>query len=118
MYLMFSRADTLEQMQGSGTIIRLSEVCKVKPDKILHALLFIPIVPLTWLAFRPQWAVTKVMLLWAGVFFGLLTEGIQHYISYRTGDLADVAADVVGSVLGMPFILLSYVFYKKGKHGI
>lgn len=112
-YLMFSKADTIVVMQGNDLVARLSECLHIKPDKILHALLFVPIIPLTWLAFRPRWAVSKVLILWTGLFFGILTEVIQHYLPYRTADIADVAADVLGSVIGIPFILLSFLFYKR-----
>lgn len=83
------------------------------PDKIMHILLFIPIVPMAWLAIKPQWAFTKVVILWSGLLLGVLTEYVQHFMPSRTCDINDVLADVTGSVLGMPFLLLALLFYKK-----
>ncbi|HPW78009.1 MAG: VanZ like family protein [Bacteroidetes bacterium ADurb.Bin037] len=103
-YLLFSK--------GRGTphvfFIWMASVLNVKPDKVLHAILFIPIIPLAWVAIRPRNIVTKVLILWSGFIFGVITEIVQSYLPYCTGDIADVAADIVGSLLGIPFLILYY----------
>jgi len=38
----------------------------------------------------------------------VITEIVQSYLPYCTGDIADVAADIVGSLLGIPFLILYY----------
>lgn len=92
----------------SGFFTWMASVLGVQPDKILHALLFIPIVPLAWAAVRPRFIVTKILILWSGFLFGVITEIVQFYLPYRTGDITDVTADIVGSVLGIPFLILYY----------
>ena len=91
----------------------LASLLDVLPDKIIHTLLFIPIIPLTWGAVRPNMVITKIVIFWSGLIFGVITEVIQHYLPYRTGDISDVAADIVGSVLGIPFMLLFFSTEKK-----
>lgn len=93
--------------------MQLAAWLKVMPDKVLHTILFIPIVPLAWAAVKPRYAITKILLLWSGLLFGILTEIVQHYLPYRTGDIADLAADVVGSVLGLPFLLIFFISSRK-----
>ncbi len=94
--------------------MQIAAYLKVMPDKVLHAILFIPIIPLAWAAVKPKYAITKVLVLWSGLLFGILTEVVQHYLPYRTGDIADLAADVVGSVLGIPFLLI-FIFLAENK---
>ena len=112
-YFLFSTGDALPQFKKNGLFVWLASFLGVQPDKVLHALLFIHIVPLAWAAVRPGWVVTKIFILWSGVIFGVLTEIVQIYLPYRTGDITDVAADIVGSVLGIPFLILYYWKDKK-----
>ncbi|MFY9116985.1 MAG: VanZ family protein [Bacteroidales bacterium] len=112
-YLLFATGDSLPQYKKMGFVMQLAAWLKVMPDKVLHTILFIPIVPLAWAAVKPRYAITKILLLWSGLLFGILTEIVQHYLPYRTGDIADLAADVVGSVLGLPFLLIFFISSRK-----
>ncbi len=112
-YFLFSKGDSLMDIQNKGFVLWASTTLGVKADKILHMMLFLPMIPLAWFAFRPKWAITKVVILWSGVIFGVLTELIQHYLPYRSGDITDVAADIVGSVLGIPLLLFFCLFKRK-----
>ncbi|MFA6339731.1 MAG: VanZ family protein [Bacteroidales bacterium] len=107
-YFLFATGDALPALRKSGFFTWMASVLGVQPDKILHALLFIPIVPLAWAAVRPRFIVTKILILWSGFLFGVITEIVQFYLPYRTGDITDVTADIVGSVLGIPFLILYY----------
>jgi glycopeptide antibiotics resistance protein len=107
-YLLFVKGDTLPEFKKTGMILWLASLLDVLPDKIIHTLLFIPIIPLAWGAVRPRLVITKIVIFWSGLIFGVITEIIQHYLPYRTGDISDVAADIVGSVLGIPLMLLFF----------
>ncbi|HOG24601.1 MAG: VanZ family protein [Bacteroidales bacterium] len=107
-YLLFVKGDSLPELKKSGAILWLASLLGVMPDKVIHAVLFIPIIPLTWGAVRPRRGMTKVIILWSGLIFGAITEIIQHYLPYRTGNISDLAADIFGSVLGVPFLLLFF----------
>jgi glycopeptide antibiotics resistance protein len=107
-YFLFATGDALPKFKKGGFFIWMASTLGVMPDKIMHAILFIPIVPLTWAAVRPRYIVTKIFILWSGFIFGVITEIVQYYLPYRTGDISDVAADIVGSVLGIPFLILYY----------
>jgi hypothetical protein len=113
-YLLFATGDSLPQYKNMGFVMQIATYLKVLPDKVLHAALFVPIIPLAWAAVKPKYAITKILLLWSGLLFGALTEIVQHYLPYRTGDIADLAADVVGSVLGIPFLLI-FIFLTENK---
>lgn len=113
-YLLFATGDSLPQYKKMGFVMQIATYLKVLPDKVLHAALFVPIIPLAWAAVKPKYAITKILLLWSGLLFGALTEIVQHYLPYRTGDIADLAADVVGSVLGIPFLLI-FIFLTENK---
>ena len=95
-----------------GFLSQVAAYLQVEPDKVMHTLLFVPIIPLAWAAIKPRSFPAKMAVLWSGLLFGALTELVQHYLPYRTGDIGDWAADVVGSLLGIPFLIF---FYKKGK---
>ena len=112
-YFLFSKGDSLMDIQNKGFVVWVSTALGVKPDKTLHMMLFFPMIPLAWFAFRPKWDITKVIILWSGVIFGVLTEWIQHYLPHRTGDITDVAADIEGSVLGIPLLLFFSLFKRK-----
>ena len=70
-------------IQNKGFVVWVSTALGVKPDKTLHMMLFFPMIPLAWFAFRPKWHITKVIILWSGVIFGVLTEWIQHYLPHH-----------------------------------
>ncbi|HKM30729.1 MAG: VanZ family protein [Bacteroidales bacterium] len=110
-YLLFATGDALPQLKKLGFLAQLAAYFKVEPDKVMHTLLFLPIIPLAWAAIKPRRVFTKVLVLWSGLLFGILTEVIQYYLPYRTGDIGDLAADVMGSVLGMAFL----VFFQERK---
>lgn len=112
-YFLFAKGDSLPAFKKAGMILWLASLLDVLPDKIVHSLLFIPIIPLAWGAVRPRRIITKIVIFWSGLIFGVITEVIQHYLPYRTGDISDVAADIVGSVLGIPFMLLFFSSEKK-----
>ena len=107
-YLLFVKGDSLPELKKSGAILWLASLLGVMPDKVIHAVLFIPIIPLTWGAVRPRRGMTKVIILWSGLIFGAITEIIQHYLPYRTGNISDLAAGILGSVLGVTFLLLFF----------
>lgn len=43
-----------------------------------------------------------------GLVVSAFSEGIQHVLPYRTFNVNDVIANVVGIILGTPFLFLHY----------
>ena len=79
-------------------------------DKLLHAALFFTETVLALLVFRIEWPLRRMTgFLLVGIV-GLLaaagTELIQGQVAYRSADIRDFAADVVGIFLGFVFFLV------------
>ena len=75
-------------------------------DKVAHFIMFLPFVPLAYLAFVPFraaiWKKISLIVIFAAVGFGLAaaTEEIQGLLGYRAKDVKDMAADSLGLAAG------------------
>jgi len=67
-------------------------------DKWFHGVTFVVLA--VWFAglYRPRsyWKIGLGL-----IFFGLVIEGCQRLVSHRTAEMFDVAADIVGIVIGL-----------------
>ena len=67
-------------------------------DKLLHGITFVILA--VWFAglYRPRsyWKIGVGLIL-----FGLFIEGCQQLVAYRSAEIFDVAADIVGIVIGL-----------------
>lgn len=80
-------------------------------DKIYHAIAYF-LLTITWLISFYKKKNTKVLIVFACIFFGILIEVMQSkFTSYRTGDSLDIIANSVGVLLAVLFFNL--VFKKK-----
>jgi VanZ family protein len=73
-------------------------------DKFQHIAAFVFFVFLMTIAFRKAKYITVFL---TGLGYGVLIEIIQHFIPYRTGDIADIIADILGLSAGI-FIVMSF----------
>jgi VanZ family protein len=79
-------------------------------DKMDHIAAFIVFSILFYWAFRFE-KMYRIILY--GIAFGSFIEFIQSFIPYRSADLIDVAADLVGVLTG---IILIYVYKKVSEY--
>ena len=87
-------------------------------DKVAHAIMFLPFIPLSFFTFRRQNAsrlrgillATTLLALGAGTAY--LTEIIQEKYCYRTYDMADFASDCTGLCVGYMFVSI-WIFLKR-----
>lgn len=90
---------------------KIVEVSNV--DKVEHALAFAALAFVFLRAYRHQviWVITGC------VAFGVGIELVQYFIPWRSAELADLVADIVGVLLGwMAFIIFSRFRAKSSNH--
>ena len=75
-------------------------------DKLLHMTVFLFI---TFLAYAYKFKVNRFVILLGLIFYGLIIEIIQNYLSYRSFELLDLLFDIFGVLLGY----LSWKLLKK-----
>jgi len=94
----------LQSLVPLGNSVRLDKISvfDFRADHIVHVLLFIP-----WAYFciklnknLPLW------LLW-GIMFAIVSEGLQYWLSYRSFNISDMLANVIGVIAGL-FIFFLY----------
>jgi VanZ family protein len=90
----------------------------LQPDKIVHVFVFAVLSFLILYDARTQYLHSKqrymivIVAVAVTVFFGLLTEVLQHYVFIgRSGNVYDVLADFVGAISG--WLLFNWAIQKK-----
>ena len=87
-------------------------------DKIVHLLMFFPFPILAIHAFGrnkkslPQYMVSILVTLLAGILTGGVIELLQGVSGYRSCDIKDFCADCLGTLLGAALTLQLFVLYK------
>ena len=92
----------------------------IPADKLVHLTMFLPFPILIYMIFldksRSRWRdimiLTAAAALGTGAAFG--TEYLQSLTQYRSCDIHDTYADLVGLALGCALILAHIIFSKKG----
>jgi len=74
---------------------------RIRLDHLLHAILFIPWVFLSFITFRPVKWDEKLMLVVYGMLMAFATEGVQYFLTYRSYNINDLIANWMGVVVGM-----------------
>ena len=110
--LCFMKGDNIPSMEFS--------ILGIPSDKIAHFMMFVPFPFLTYYTFRTgdkifrkDLTVLLVSLL-AGAGFAAGTERIQSMLEYRSGDIMDLAADMIGLLFGCIItIIYMTIIYRK-----
>ena len=80
-------------------------------DKVYHSIAYFSLA-ITWLISFYKKKNTKIIIVFACIFFGIIIEVIQSkFTNYRTGDSFDIIANSVGVLFALLFFKL--VFKKK-----
>jgi glycopeptide antibiotics resistance protein len=86
----------------------LSKIASVSwSDNLVHALLFLPLVPL-WKCAFPHHAIGKILII--ALLTAITTEGTQYFLPYRSFEVNDLLANFGGVCLGTLFCM---VFLKR-----
>ncbi len=85
---------------------------ELRLDYLLHSLLLVP-----WMPIRVFYAETNRLkeLVWlvCGVFLGITTEVVQYFLTYRTFNVIDLAANLLGVFIGAALWQSIQPIYKK-----
>jgi len=76
-------------------------VIKIRLDYIGHILLFLPFLFLV----KQAYAMPFLLTLLAGLVFAGMCEGIQYLLPYRSFNINDLLANIVGTILGIVVVV-------------
>ena len=95
-----------------GTSVAMNEhhVLSIRLDYLLHASVFLPLVPL-WRLARPEHPWSLIIL--AGLLLAAVTEGSQYFIPYRAYNINDLLGNIAGVLLGVLVALAIQLFIRK-----
>ncbi len=82
---------------GMSTAMNEVDVLSIRLDYLMHALVFIPLVPL-WRLVGPQ-APWWLMIV-AGLLLAAATEAVQLYLPYRAYNINDMLGNIAGVAIG------------------
>lgn len=85
-------------------------VVNFRLDHLLHLLAFIPLYPLAQWIVRPSDLSRMVLLLLVCLLVGMLAEGVQYFLMYRSFNPADLLSNGAGVLVGfiLSKVLVSY----------
>ena len=80
---------------GDSSVLNNTFIISFRADHILHALVFVP-----WAFFCVK--LNKKLLPWFvwGLFYAICAEGIQYLIPYRSFNISDILANMIGAIVG------------------
>jgi len=83
-------------------------VIDIRLDYLLHALIFIPFVPLAVLSvvFSSPTLRNTLLIILSGLLLAIVAESIQYLLPYRTFNINDLIANTIGITLGIPSFIL------------
>lgn len=93
----------------------------IPADKVVHFLMFFPFTILSFIAFRKdmqgkgQDFLTLSLLLLLGTVTAVCTELVQSSLGYRSGDINDFLADLIGLFFGCAACCI-WVTLRKSSH--
>ena len=84
---------------GNSGVLNKTTILSFRADHILHVLQFIP-----WAFFcvKINQGNTKYLPLWFlwGIFFAVVSEGVQYLLPYRSFNISDMLANGIGVAAG------------------
>jgi glycopeptide antibiotics resistance protein len=110
--LLFALAVLPINGKDSASINNTYVLPELRLDYLLHSFLLVP-----WMPIRVFYAETNRLkeLLWLaiGVILAITTEVIQYFLTYRTYNVIDLAANLLGVFIGAALWQIIQPIYKK-----
>jgi len=110
-YICFSKPEALPDFRP--------DLFGIPFDKIVHFLMFTPYPPLAYLAFRPsdekKWLHLAILtvIFFTGTGLAMGTEKLQGFSEYRSFEMEDFYADVLGMEFSTLITAIFIIFKKK-----
>lgn len=82
-------------------------------DKLIHFLMFLPFPILAYFSFSKE---TKFIIWIVGCLFALSTECIQSLSEYRSFEIGDIVADILGLTLGCTLTFIIHTLTKRTRN--
>ncbi len=96
-YLMTLVVVTLIPLGGMSTSMSDTDIAGLRLDYLVHALVFIPFVPL-WKLVRSRTSLWLILV--AGILVAAAAEGSHYILPYRGYNILDLLANVSGVIIG------------------
>jgi glycopeptide antibiotics resistance protein len=102
-------------VNGEKSSVNQVFIVHIRLDYWIHAVMFIPWMGLAIIRYRGIGYVTgrpallNAMLFFSGILFAFFCESIQYFTTWRTFNINDLIANLLGVLLGLPvWIFLSW----------
>ncbi len=102
-------------INGTNSMLNNNYLLNIRWDYLLHALVYIPLVPLIMLNNKPKTTNPKQKILnlkqgtlniiLISLIFAFSLEGVQYFLSYRAFNINDLVANGVG--VGLGFLIIT-----------
>ena len=111
LYLIIIILLSILPINGVSSPLNDTHIVKIRLDYLLHTLIFLPFLPLAMCSMSVSSEISKqfiyiLSLLLIGIIFAIITEIIQFYLPFRTFNVNDLIANILGVILGSSLFLL------------
>ena len=97
-------------INGVSSPLNHTFIVKVRLDYLFHSLVFIPWMLLIFFAYNNgnRYIKLSYIPIWLsyGLLVALFTEGIQYFLPYRSFNINDLLANLIGVILGISLLPL------------
>lgn len=101
---------SLIPLGGSSTAMNEHQFLSIRLDYLLHASVFLPLVPL-WRLARPEHPWSLIII--TGLLLATAIEGSQYFLPYRSLNINDLMGNIAGVLLGVLVALAIKLFIRK-----
>lgn len=96
-------------LNSSGISLSDSFILNLKSEHLLHTFAYMPAAFLLYFFLNAIFSKSRYLLIMSvlvSFLFGLFTEYLQHFLSYRAFSLNDLLANSIGVILGSVILIL------------
>ena len=97
-------------INGVSSPLNHTFIVKIRLDYLFHAFIFIPWMLLIFLTYNNgnRYKKLSYILFWIsyGILAAIITEGTQYFLPYRSFNINDLLANLIGVILGISLLPL------------